>query len=351
MPIDTDTEIVATRQGFVLWTTDSLHYSADLRTAVDARTGDVDMDQVLLGGVALGSDRVVAVGELWLDDPATGEEVVEPLLLISPDGRSWEHYRDPGLGLGGLEAVAWVNGMFVIMGWIEGEGPAMWVSPDAMLLERLPGDAATRIASRLELLAGDGTELLAFVRLGDPDDAPTGMEVWWTTDGRTWQRTARLPQSAGAQVTDAVHGNGTWFAGVHGTEGGRSVGWVSPDGITWTRTRVPTAMLELGDMIGYRRGFIATGWYGDEPGATCGSGAPFVGGTWTSADGRTWHELPRTRGVAMTALVVRGDRLVGLGITDRWKARRWSGRLPGSLAAQFPQATGRLPAATGGCGP
>ena len=51
-------------------------------------------------------------------------------------------------------------------------------------------------------------------------------------------------------------------------------GFGDNDRLAVRSTRVPTAMLELGDMIGYRRGFIATGWYGDEPGATCGSGAP-----------------------------------------------------------------------------
>ena len=350
MPVDT--AIVATGRGFVLWTPDSLHHSRDLRVATTAPTGDVDWDWSTVGGVARGADRVVAVGETWSEDPTTGDGTSEPLLLLSPDGAAWEHYRDPGLGAGGLEAVAWVGGTFVITGWITGEGSAMWVSPDGMLLERLPGDEAARIAGGLQLLAGDGTELLAFVGMGDPDDVPTGVEVWRTMDGRAWQRVGRLPRSAAASITEAVRGNGSWVAAGYAGEAGRVAVWTSPDGLAWTRSTTPIKAGELADLVGYGSGFVATGWSGDEPGSTCGSGAPYVGRTWTSPDGQIWRELPRTPGVAMWTLAVLGNRLVGLGVSDHdWTARRWSGRLPASLADQWPLATGRLPAAQGGCGP
>ena len=46
------------------------------------------------------------------------------------------------------------------------------------------------------------------------------------------------------------------------------------------------------DVIADESGFVAVGWVGSLPGETCGDQRPFAGHTWTSADGRTWEQMP-----------------------------------------------------------
>jgi len=149
----------------------------------------------------------------------------------------------------------------------------------------------------------------AFVALPGPTLDESGPVEVWQTEGRAdWEKIGELPDPSDAYVHRAAYGGGRWLAlGV----GAGTRAWSSTDGVHWKHAPSPGDQ-GVNAIVGWAGGLIAAGSTGAEPGETCGGDEPYVGRTWLST-GADWQALPPTEGAAITALVIVGDRIVGIG--------------------------------------
>lgn len=210
------------------------------------------------------------------------------------------------------------------------------------------------------MTAVDG-RLTAFVSVpGTTPEHPLRIEVWQGDGTAEWEKVAELPESASAVVRQAAYGAGQWIAvgQVLDDIPDPRVAWASSDGIQWHVSRFSLPAAEsVGAFLGYNGGFVVVGSSGDAPGTACGTGAPYLGLTWTSPDGVAWHELPPIKGAAVVAMVTLDDAIVGLGNADAGNNETqvvgWKSTLPPSLAVHLtgPNVSPAPSGSGGGCGP
>lgn len=142
--------------------------------------------------------------------------------------------------------------------------------------------------------------------------------MWLSEDGGThWSEVGDADVLGRGEVRAITHDGTVWLAAGHERrEGGaRGVVWRSLDGHAWERIEAPTLADEEHEAVlvlaSGGEGTLAGGVSIDErSGATVGR-TPL----WTSADGRTWSQLPDEEHLApavtrITALAARRDQLV-----------------------------------------
>jgi hypothetical protein len=308
-------------------------------------------DEFWFDHFAAAAGGVVAFGSISREDPETYDNVERPALLASADGRQWTQISDPAITSATIHSAGSTGCDLVVMGTAADGSPSVWTSPDGLAWTASTDPDAARLGTRTIGFATGPGRVLAFANdLPERGLRVRRIEVWSSSDGLEWDRLGSLPGSAKGSVWETAYGNGRWLVLGSGRRG-REHTWTSVDGVAWRRiTR--KHVTGVSDLAGYTLGFIATGSYGDAPGDTCGSGAPYVGRTWVSEDGVAWTEVSRSRGVAMLALAMLDGRLYGLGNTTKDSAGRlWWGPLPGVESAHGPATLGPLPPGTGGCGP
>ena len=124
--------------------------------------------------------------------------------------------------------------------------------------------------------------------------------------------------------------------------------WTSADGSKWNRVGTMPDVLATSAMQ------LPTGWVavgGLDIGTGCATIGPTIGLTWTSIDGRAWKRLPDDRSGVISALVRRGDTLIGLGQRTVENAPQagavWTMRVgvPPNVAPSTPRASRTTPAA------
>lgn len=286
---------------------ESLWFSPDGQSWKSVDLGGLDSDNVSIADVTRSAGRMVAVGEESFEnaDQSSGSDA---LVLVSDDGDRWEQVSDPRFKNAQMELVGATRQGVVAFGWASGVGRAIWTSPDGSSWLRATNESGLEVARGVTTLAERDGALLAFVGVDATEQRPASKVEVWRTEGRAeWQRIGVLPRSAGMEVHQAVYGNGRWYAfGWKRFETDKPVAWTSPDGGDWTTVKVPNQWTfgAISDLAGYAGGLVAVGAMGDSPGETCGAGMPYVGLSWTSPDGRAWHQLAPIKDAAVLALAV-----------------------------------------------
>ncbi len=218
--------------------------------SLDGRSWErVAHDEGVLGGagvqrmdaVAAFPDGVVAVGLQNVDGDADGA------VWLSPDGLRWSrvtHVESVFGGTGNQEilAVTPLDGGLVAVGVDTADGDldgAVWWSSDGVTWQRIQDDG---------VLDGPGDQIMLSVCAVPDGVVAVGVEtgstesdelraaVWWSEDGRAWERIgdATLDAESTAAYSVECSGFGVWMAGVaFGAE--TLVLWSSPDGRVWDR--------------------------------------------------------------------------------------------------------------------
>ena len=350
--VDEDSRLVPTSAGWVHWDGDEIDFSPDLvdwqGIELDGFTVD---DEFWMDHFTAAAGGAVAFGTISREDPETFDDVERPALIASADGRRWVDITDPAITSATIYSAGSTGCDLIVMGRTADGTPSVWTSPDGLAWTASTDPDVARLGTRTIGYAAGPGRVLAFA--GDDLDGGVRVrriEVWGSDHGLEWDRLGSLPGSARGSVQQTSYGNGHWLVLGTGRKW-REHSWTSADGVTWQRiTRKHVTGVTA--LAGYALGFVATGAYGDAPGDTCGTGAPYIGRTWVSEDGVAWTEVSRSRGVAMLALAPLDGRLYGLGNSTKNNAGRlWWGRLPGVESAHGPATLGPLPPGTGGCGP
>lgn len=350
--VDGGGRLAPTSGGWVYWDQDDLDFSPDLVNWLGMELdGFTVNDELWLDHFATAAGGTVAFGEILREDPQTLDYVDRPARIASADGRRWVDITDVAITSATIYSVGSTGCDLIVMGTKADGTPAVWASTDGLAWTASTDPDVAQIGTRTLAYATGPGRVLAFA--ADPPESGARVrriEVWGSSDGLTWDRLGSLPGSARRTVWEAAYGNGRWLV-LGSARRSREYTWTSVDGTTWERTRHKHP-IGIEQVAGYTLGFIATGTYGDAPGDTCGSGAPYIGRTWVSEDGAAWTEVSRSRGVAMLAIAALDGRLYGLGnSTKDSHGRLWWGPLPGVASTYGPATLGPLPPGTGGCGP
>jgi hypothetical protein len=198
---------------------------------------------IVTGLIDVASDPsgLVAIGNSF------GDDGMAPVILHSPDGRTWSQAALPaGSGSAILNGVTPYRGGFIIVG-AEGIGPdagtavaAAWLSADGLAWTRAAleggpsGEAGselgTLIAGRDALVSCGGSRVMTA-------GGPRFFVPWTSTDGRGW-RAAENPNVIPACALTAGDGErmvalGPYPYPVPDVPTGTSQAWVSTDGAVW----------------------------------------------------------------------------------------------------------------------
>jgi len=257
-------------------------------------------------------------------DSASAPGSQQPVVMTSPDGRTWDPatgagtLTGPGVTLAGAAAG---RAGYVVVGVRDVYGQpmaALWWS--ASLGTWVPqgwwtGSTRNGVPSALLAVTAGPAGFAAVGAVG------TRPAVWLSRDGRGWQaRSLPLPSGARSAVLQRVAIQGSRITAL-GTQARPSgpvpFAAVSVNGgRTWRETRLPAPGRPAGvtALVTARGGFLATGTLGD------GSNQDVI--VWWSHDGLTWHAIrPAGRWLRgpgaqqITGLSMSGDTLTGVGCT------------------------------------
>jgi hypothetical protein len=274
-----------------------------------------------VGGEGSPAGSAAELGAAGTLDSAVAPGDQQPILLTSPDGRSWR----PPAGAGSLEApgltltgVTAGQSGYVVAGVRSDHGQpaaALWWS--ANLTTWKPqgwwtGSPPTGAASALLAVAAGRTGFAAVGAVG------TQPAVWLSRSGRSWQLLP-LPRPAGASSAVlqrvAIQGHRITALGTQARPSGPvPFAAVSANGgRTWRETALPVPGGPAGvtALVAAGGGFLATGM--------SGTGIRDVI-IWWSRDGLTWHpvrpagnRLSGADALEITGLSGSGDVLTGVG--------------------------------------
>ncbi|HWG14526.1 MAG TPA: hypothetical protein VG268_14730 [Streptosporangiaceae bacterium] len=262
----------------------------------------------------------------WL---ATGNALAgttpHPVLVSSPDGRSWRPDQAAELTRAHLATAqaAADDSRYVIVGSATtsaGTFPVAWTSRDLRTWTRAAGPASGGTG------ADDPGQLLG-VAAGSSGFAAVGSDgidpaAWTSADGRHWTaHTLKIPGTgASARLTRvAVNGRNVVAFGTEVWASGRraALAEVSHDsGRTWVPVpfKSPGSVATVTAVIAISGGFTAVGTYG--PGGNRDVAV------WTSANGNTWlSQTPPGTGLSgpgiqqLNGLAATGSALTGVGFT------------------------------------
>lgn len=326
-----------------------------------------------LEGVASGSSRLAAVGwgqpfvwtspggSVWSPGPTgDGYEAFDILaweagfiavggqpgaeVWISEDGTGWYPAPQPG-GVFDDSDVVWSvteGGPGLVAAGEVIDGPAVvWSSADGQTWARVPHDSEVfGLNASIYSVTRGGPGLVA---VGDVDasaatsagcmiDCPdANAAVWTSVDGVEWTRVPHDPSvfgtpEIGTEILDVAVGESGLVAVGGVGDDFLSPGWISTDGLTWTRMPSDPELFDgdesMNSVIATPDGFVAVG---QETGRAA---------AWYSPDGATWTRVPgaerafgTARNSAMNDIAVGGPGLVAVGWesdpNDRWTAAVW----------------------------
>jgi hypothetical protein len=273
------------------------------------------------GGPAGTAAQVGAAGTLGSAAPQGSQQ---PVVLTSPDGRTWGPAASAGTLAGpgvALAGVAAGRRGYVVAGVRDVHGQpmaALWWSAD--LTTWVPqgwwtGSARSGVPSALLAVAAGANGFAAVGAVG------THPAVWLSRDGQGWQsRSLALPAGARSAVLQRVAIRGSHIAAL-GTQA-RPAGPVPfaavsvNGGRTWRETPLPVRGRPAGvtALVAAGGGFLAAGTLGD------GGDQHVI--AWWSRDGLTWHAAGSAgrwlRGPGaqqITGLSMSGNMLTGVGYT------------------------------------
>jgi hypothetical protein len=234
-------------------------------------------------------------------------------------------------------------------------GASIWTSVDGTAWLKATNDTGLEVARGVQLVAEHDGRLTAFVGHPAEPGFDFGQVEVWQTEGRAeWEMVGSLP-GTGAYVLKAAFGDGRWLATGAASDDVADDGpnaWTSTDGRAWTRTTVPVEA--HGAIAGWADGMVLVSHTGPRPGETCGGSGPFVGTSRISMNGGDWLVVPPTPGVAASALLVVGDRILAVGLSPEGDGRavpvRWLTALPRAVTVPNPTPTPAATPASEGCG-
>jgi hypothetical protein len=196
----------------------------------------------------------------------------------------------------------------------------VWTSPDGRSWTRL-GVAQNDLAdSEIDLLATNGTRLVALggARAGDASGGGPERIVWVSDGGASWRRlSSGPPPFEGVFVTGVVGGPAGFVA--WGADGLRAAIFHSDDGTVWTRVATGPSLesAEVTDVKPYRGGFVAVGAHipASPPRSPRIVGGPDLStaAAWWSPDGRSWAAASTEAGPGLRSLDVGAAGLLAMG--------------------------------------
>ena len=197
---------------------------------------------------------------------------------------------------------------------------AVWTSPDGRTWTRLGVKQNDLADSELDLLATNGTRLVALGGARASADAGEGPQpiIWVSDDGASWRRlSSDPPPFEGVSVVGVVGGPGEFVA--WGADGPRGAIFHSDDGIAWARVTIAPSLEEpaIGDVKPYRGGFVAVGAHfaPKPPGSPLIVAGPDLStaAAWWSPDGRSWAAAAIDAGPGLRSLDVGAAGLLAVG--------------------------------------
>jgi hypothetical protein len=291
---------------------------------------------VTLNDVAIGSQGIVAVGEEGIvatDNSTVGYRAV---VLLSLDGEVWKRIEDPAFEDGQMRLVGATRQGFVAFGSDFGGDAVIWTSPDGRDWLRATNETGLEVAGGIELLIeGDGRLTAIVGQRASGSTVSSRYDVWQTEGRADWERAGTLTGGGAGRLLGSSGGGRLLVVGWERA-------WTSADGVQWEVAVHPQGdrPASISDVAAFPGGYVAVGWTGSSPGETCGGNEPWVGHTWTSANGRVWHEDATFQGAAISHLVALDGAIVGLGQSVNQAADvttvMWTARLPASLGGPQP---------------
>jgi hypothetical protein len=244
-----------------------------------------------VGAAELGGTAVVVANTA--EDPATATS--SPVILVSENGSNWTQVSTGGAGFANVKLdrlLPMPGGLLLVgesltsdppgCGGASGCNPVMptfmWRSTDGLEWERLPDTAVapfTRVVITAMTVGATGVSALGTWQ------PATGTafqnRAFHSADGISWSSTP-FP-SQGWFLLPSMVATSTGFAAVDGQTGadGSATVWLSPDGLTWTKSGTQASK--------FCSGHLAAGSGGMYTHATRGC---------FSADGKTWQEVADT---------------------------------------------------------
>ncbi|HEU5203225.1 MAG TPA: hypothetical protein VFU17_02885 [Candidatus Limnocylindrales bacterium] len=208
--------------------------------------------------------------------------------------------------------VAGPRGLLAILGELGSSDMQLSISTDGRMWTLVPND---QFPSPGVLWPHSGAQHLPAVgTTGGFLFVAEGNDVWASEDGYTWQRRADRAQDADlrAGAILAVAAGGPGLVAV----GSDNKAWYSEDGSDWTLAEVPappTESFTAGgdavptiDMLGVTvAGDTLVAW-GNAMATGAGGATPVEPVLWTSADGRSWTNVPDVSGVGWLRDVAAG---------------------------------------------
>ncbi len=293
-----------------------------------------DSEYLTLNDVVISPLGIIAVGDEGVIAPDNTTVGSNAVVLFSRDGRSWERIADSAFKDGQMEMAGATRQGFVVFGHGSGGG-VIWTSPDGQEWLRATNETGLEVAAGVRLLIPTEGALTAIVAPGEDYQPVAEYEVWQTEGRAEWTRTGRLAEGDAWRLVGAS-GGGRWIVV------GRAHTWTSADGVNWSVGPSPQVGIGNGvtDVAAYSGGYIVVGDSGSRPDETCGGNVPWVGHTWTSADGQTWDEHLTFERAAISRLVRLEESIVGLGraltADGEIVGIAWTSALPGSLDGPAP---------------
>lgn len=283
--------------------------------------------QYFMHSIVNGGPGLIAAGRAWntsglrFDWPSDNDEAA---LWVSEDGISWERLSTQGPGFDGPNGYAIhdlaVGGPgYVAVGWLVEDGwerPAVWVSSDLAAWTRVESDSFDDLGTMEAVAVGE--EGIVAVGSGG---------IWFSPDGREWQRAV---QSSSSPLSDVAATEWGFIAvgvveepmdridGLPVAEAFRPYVAISNDGSTWEKIDLP----EEDDWFGAQASAIAAvdgqivvggiyrnawGTYFDMPPAF-----------WSSEDGTSWDvygvEAAPVKGMSKPSASIRSLAITESGI-------------------------------------
>jgi hypothetical protein len=268
--------------------------------------------QSILKDVALGGDRLVAVGYTAIHGVGKADA------WTSTDGTHWALSEiDATPGSFSVSIVASRAGGFVAVGR-SGSAAAAWTSADGAAWRRASvaghaGAGGEPVAERMTIVVAGEDGFLAGGSSG-PELLDRRARFWTSPDGRAWKAVADADAFDGVEVAAITRVGGGYLAMGRLGDGQRGTGTVvlrSDDGADWRR--IDDEALGSGlavAVVATEDGYLAVGSDLDEREAV----------VWASEDGVAWSRAPQETSrlhfgekVRMTDVLVTGVGYVGIG--------------------------------------
>ena len=268
-------------------------------------------DFARVASVAHGPGGYVAVGAFSNDDT----DRYEGRVWTSRDGRAWNGQAPEGVA-GNSEGVNDSQELTLVGAADDGyiafgstpDGRRAWTSTDGMQWHPATDPSLKRIARTVVGLVPIDGELVAFTTPRRERASP--ITVHRGSALGEWRQVATLDARWGYDSAASARA-GAPLTVIASTHGDKLALWTSPDGSTWHRAgRLPDVLAT--SAIQLPTGWLAIG--GLDVSTGCATIGPTIGLTWTSPDGRTWKRLRDDRSGVISALAMRGDTLIGLGV-------------------------------------